>query len=142
MIDITRNITVTAENVEEVLLELKNLRWDARNRLAMVRFIVPAIYTIWELPYEKVKEKKILAAQKELFKVQNLIDRIELVKWDLYKGSDSRFHTMPEDKFRCKDCAAFGFTTMWKDKHGYWELPEFGYRTRSAIVPVKVSLDI
>lgn len=33
-------------------------------------------------------------------------------------------------------------TTGWKDKHGYWELPEFGYRTRSVLVPVKVSLHI
>lgn len=138
MIDITRNIVVTAENVEEVLLELR------KEMSAVKRILVMLNENFGNTERRRIDQKKgwTAVSKNRIRKIQNLIDRIELVKGDLEEGSNSRFHTMPGDKFRCQDCAAFGFTTMWKDKHGYWELPEFGYRTRSAIVPVKVSLHI
>lgn len=139
MIDITRNIVVTAENVEEVLDQLRN-RLIGEIALSMLEVRIGA--ELYSDPEWGFMLRTVLAAKKTAQVLRKLIDRIELVKGDLYKESDSRFHTMPEDKFRCQDCAAFGFTTMWKDKHGYWELPEFGYRTRSVLVPVKVSLDI
>ncbi len=137
MIDITRNIVVTSENAEEVLLEL-------RKEMSAVKRMLVMLNVNLDPEARRIDEQRgwSAASNSRIRKIQNLIDRIELVKGDLHKNTNSRFHTIPEDKFRCQDCAAFGFTTMWKDKHGYWELPEFGYRARSVLVPVKVSLDI
>lgn len=133
MIDITRNIVVTAENVEEVLRQLKK---QLRNRCSSVEFMKSLSRK--EREHQGFPLTTQMLLQNNL-KTQNLINRIELIKGDLGKDSMSRFHTMPEDKFRCEDCAAFGFRTMWNDKNGYWLLPD---GVDKITIPVIVSLNI
>lgn len=91
MIDITRNIVVTAENVEGILFVLHNFKLHESLNTVI------AGQTAW-IPvdeFDLTPQERWIAAQKRLLRVQDLIDRIELVKGDLEPGLAGRFNTVP-----------------------------------------------
>lgn len=137
MIDITRNIVVTAENVERILF---NLHIRLIGDVALSNMGSSLGEELYDNPDWDFMLRSISAAKKTVAIVKNLIDRIELVKGDLYKESDGRFHTMPEDVLRCMDCVYFGHTTAWNDKNGYWVVSDPFSGT--VFIPVEVSLHI
>lgn len=94
MIDITRNIVVTAENVDSILYGLEqNMRIGQRSISMLMQFTKER-----ELHNEKPQNYSITIQllRDSINKAQDLIDRIELIKPDL--SIDGFFCTSINDK--------------------------------------------
>ncbi len=120
MIDITRNIVVTAENVEGILFVLHNFKLHESLNTVI------AGQTAW-IPvdeFDLTPQERWIAAQKRLLRVQDLIDRIELVKGDLDKGSNSRFHTDTTKYNYCSDAHWFIAPSYMNNNRSVWMFEE------------------
>lgn len=118
MIDITRNIVVSAENVEEVLRQLKK---QLRNRYSSVEFMKSLSRK--EREHQGFPLTTQMLLQNNL-KTQNLINRIELIKGDLEKGSNSRFHTDTTKCSYCSDAHWFIAPSYTNNNRSVWMFEE------------------
>lgn len=123
MIDITRNIVVTAENVEEVGKELAR-QYAVANMGSFAFVWAVSIEEEMHLDKQGKYAAKLKTLKERMLKIQNLIDRIELVKGDLEKGSNSRFHTDTTKYNYCSDAHWFIAPSYTDNNRSVWMFEE------------------